>query len=227
MQPGPTAKTTRSAATTPTAPARRPPRSSSRATATRSCAAQGVAVATRARRQRHRRRRLVGGSPDPRRRARLAGRASVAGPPAARRCARGSMCWSRSPAICTLAQQLWERPALAGAYNFGPDPRGRERARDRRTRPPRLRAGRGAIWRRPGRSARIRLARFGRRTKRAIVLGIAPVLSLSAGDRAHHGLVSRARAGRRCAGIMQLRHCRVRGHASARPAAGLQPLAGC
>ena len=49
-----------------------------------------------------------------------------------------------------------------------------------------------------------------RRTRRAIVLGVAPVALAQAGGRAHDGLVSRARAGRRCAAVVQCRHCRVR-----------------
>ena len=66
----------RSAATIPTAPARRRPNRRRRATATLFLQAQGVGRRHRARRQCHRRRRLVGGPADPRRGARLAAPAS-------------------------------------------------------------------------------------------------------------------------------------------------------
>ena len=38
-----------------------------------------------------------------------------------RRFALGSTYWSRSQVILKLAHLLWQQPALAGAYNFGPE----------------------------------------------------------------------------------------------------------
>ncbi len=142
---GPTVKTMRSADTILTAPARPPAKSSSPAIGDAFLSAQGVAVASA------RAGNVIGGGdwsddrviPD-------AVRAWQAGRPLQVRRPQAVRPWQYVldplAGYMTLARKLWEQPALAGSYNFGPETgEVGDRARTGRNGARRLRHGRGAL----------------------------------------------------------------------------------
>ncbi len=109
-----------------------------------------------------------------------------------------------------LAQKLWDQPELAGSYNFGPLASGAVTVGEvvelaRRA------FGTGEVrysaeLKGPVESEWLALDAEKART----VLGVAPVLTLAASYRAHHGMVSRSN--RRCRRLRTLRggYCRLR-----------------
>ncbi len=202
----PIAKTIRSAATIPTAPARRRRNRHRQLPRTSYLVRARRRGGERARRQRDRRRRLVAGPPDPRRRARLAGGQTldVRRPQAVRP-------WQHVleplAGYLTLAQHLWERPALAGAYNFGPMPAAPSRcaiSSSWHARPTARARCVTAIRRR--RPARSRLARAGSRQGRERARRFAEMDAGRSGQ-AHDGLVSRAARRQRCARAVRGGYC--------------------